>query len=497
MQLRPYQEQQKTELRAGLKTGQLIQMLMSPTGSGKTEVAKSIIEGSQSRQRRAWFIVDSVKLLDQTLARFHKDGLYAGAIQANHPLTDYTKPLQVVTVQSLRGRLDNLLNNYPPELVLIDEAHALHQVHIELIEWCRRRKVPVIGLSATPWRRGLGRVFDRLICTVTTADLTDMGFLVPTVCYAPTIPSLKGVKTKPNGDWVEDELAQVMGDAQLMGDVVQHWRELGENRKTMVFACNVEHSKRLAKEFCQAGVAAAHIDGYMPTDEANELFKLYQQGKIRVLVSVAMLIKGVDDPSTSCIVIARPTRSIMLHFQMVGRGLRLSPDTGKTDCIIIDHSGNLLRNGKPTDDVPQVMDTGEGDRVDRRPQEQGDQETKQKPCPKCSFLFVGLLCPKCGNEIVIPDGVAVAAGKLTKLEDRRNVLGPTSKQHVFAELLGYAQSKGKKEGWAQYAYQAFMKELVDRSWVGTVQPKAPSPEMENWVKGYNVRKAKSLQKRRA
>lgn len=494
MQLRPYQTQQVQELRQGIALGKLVQMLMSPTGSGKTEVAKKIIVGSQEKKRRIWFIVDSVKLLDQTLARFHKDGLYAGAIQADHPCTDYSKPIQVATVQSLRSRLDYLLNNYRPDLILIDEAHAVFQVHIELIEWCRRNKVPVIGLSATPWRRGLGKVFDRLICTVSTADLTDMGFLVPTICYAPGVPSLKGVKTKANGDFIEDELAKVMGDAKIMGDVVSHWRQLGENRKTMVFACDVLHSKSLAERFCQAGVKAAHIDGYMPAQEAEEIFRLYQKGEIKVLVSVAMLIKGVDDPSTSCIVIARPTKSLMLHYQMLGRGLRLSPDTGKKDCIIIDHSGNLLLNGMPTDPVPTVMDTGEGERVDRKQADMGDQEKKTKPCPKCKFMFAGLMCPKCGHEIVIPDGVVVASGKLVKLDDRAKVLGPTSKEAIFSQLLGYAQSKGKKDGWAQYAYQAFMKELPDRSWIGKVGPKAPTEEISQWVKGYNVRRAKRAEK---
>lgn len=491
MQLRPYQQQQDFELRKGISLGATIQMLMSPTGSGKTEVAKHIIAGAQAKNRKAWFIVDSLKLLDQTLERFHKDGLVAGAIQSDHPLTDYRKPIQVATIQSLRPRLDYMLNHHKPHLVLIDEGHVIHEAHIELINWCRRNKVPVIGLSATPWRRGLGRIFDRLINCISLSELTDLGFLVPTVCYAPSVPSLKGVSTKPNGDWIEDELATVMGDAKLLGDVVSHWKELGQNRKTLVFACNVQHSKKLAEQFLKAGVAAAHIDGYMPPHETEEILRQYKAGRIRVLVSVAMLIKGFDDPSTSCLVIARPTKSLMLHYQMIGRGLRLSPETGKIDCIIIDHSGNLLLNGKPTDEVPDAMDNGEGERLDRRPQDKGDQEKKTKPCQKCSFVFSGLLCPKCGNEIVIPDGVAVATGKLVKLDDRRKVLGPTSKQHTFCELLGYARETGKKDGWAQYAYQAFMKELPDRAWIGTVQPKPPSEDMKSWVKGYNVRRAKS------
>ncbi|MFB8832066.1 DEAD/DEAH box helicase [Azotobacter sp. CWF10] len=301
-----------------------------------------------------------MSLLDQALSRFHQSGLYAGAIQADHPCTDYGKPIQICTVQSLRPRLQHLLAAQPPDLVLIDEAHILHKPHLELIDWCRANRVPVIGLSATPFRRGLGKIFDRLVSCITTEELTEQGYLVPTQCWAPFVPSLKGVGTQANGDWIEDELAEVMGDAQLVGDIVSHWKALGENRKTLVFACNVMHSKRLAEAFFAAGVMAAHIDGYMPPHEVDEILRLYKAGRIKVLVSVAMLIKGFDDPEIACLVLARPTQSLMLHYQMLGRGLRPSPETGKTDCLIIDHAGNLLLNGRPTDTLPDRLDTGEG-----------------------------------------------------------------------------------------------------------------------------------------
>lgn len=497
MELRPYQNYQIGMLKQGIVSKLGIQMLMSPTGSGKTEVAKAIIQGAQAKGRRAWFIVDSVNLLDQTLTRFHKDGLYAGAIQADHPCTDHSKPLQVATVQSLRPRLQQLLSHRPPELVLIDEAHVLFQVHIELIEWCRTKGVPVIGLSATPWRRGLGNVFDRLVACVTIQDLTDQGYLVPTQLYAPFVPSLKGVKTSSNGDWIEDELAQVMGDAKLVGDIVQHWKELGENRKTLVFACNVAHSKQIAEAFFNAGVMAAHIDGYMDRSEQDEIMRLYKAGKIKVLVSVAMLIKGFDDPATSCLILARPTRSLMLHYQMLGRGLRLSPETGKVDCIIIDHAGNLLLNGKPCDEIPDSLDTGEGDPVDRRKDDNKEVEKKDKACPKCTFVFSGMLCPRCGHEVEIPDGVPVVNGKLVKLEDRKSQIGPKNKERIFSELVGYARDKGKKDGWAFYAYRAFMGEVPAKDWQMSPQALTPSTETSNWIKGYNIRRFKGAQKRNA
>lgn len=494
MQLRAYQNDQVSDLREGIRQQFLVQMLMSPTGSGKTEVAKYVIANAAAKQNKVWFIVDSVKLLDQTLARFHADGIYAGAIQSNHPCTDYSKVVQVATVQSLGPRLDWLLRTQPPKLVVIDEAHVLFKAHQDLIQWCRKNKVPVIGLSATPFKRGLGKIYDRLVNRISTKQLTDQGFLVPAECYAPHVPDLKGVGTSTGGDWAEDELARVMGGADILGDVVSHWKQLGENRQTLVFACNVHHAKQLAESFFNAGVMAAHIDGYMHSDESDEIIRLYKSGKIKVLVSVGMLAKGFDDPRTSCIVIARPTKSLMLHYQILGRVLRIFE--GKTNGIIIDHAGNLLRNGLPTDPLPDRLDMGDGDPVDRaKPDNNPDKEGKTKPCPTCSYVMTGLICPRCGFEIKIDAGVEVAAGVLVKLADRKTKLAPNTKQHAYAELLGYAQMKGKSPMWAQGAYQAFMAEPIQREWVNTVASVPPGEPMQQWVKGYNVRRAKS--KRRA
>lgn len=493
MELRDYQHEQIHLLRQGIVDKLLIQMLMSPTGSGKTEVAKTIMYGAYTKGRKTYFIVDSLKLLDQTIRRLSKQ-MGVGVVQGDHILTDYSKPIQIISVQTLRTRLDLLLRNHPPELVIIDEAHVLHQAHLTLIDWCRSNGVPVIGLSATPFRKGLGKVFDQLVANITIEELTERGFLVPAVCYAPHIPSMKGVKTNADGDWVEDELAKVMGDAKIVGDVVEHWKELGEDRQTLVFACNVKHARQLAAAFFKAGVMAAHIDGYMPPDESNEVLRLYEERKIRVLISVGMIAKGFDSPQTSCLVIARPTRSLMLHYQILGRGLRICPETGKTDCIIIDHSGNLLLNGKPTDPMPDTLDMGEGDNPDRARQ-RNESEPKEHPCQQCSYLHIGSICPKCGHRLEVAQGITTANGKLVPLEDRKKIISPNHKTEVYEQLLGYAQEHNKKAGWAYYAYRAFMGENPSKDAQLHGKPRAAGEELVRWVKGYNVRRAKGYQKR--
>lgn len=252
--LRPYQDQALNELRRGIRDGILVQMLMAPTGAGKTTIASAMKQGACAKGRRAFFIVDSLELVDQAASRFYQDGLQVGVIQGDHTWTDYSKPVQVCTIQTLRSRWKDLADHLKPDLVVIDEAHVLHKMHKEIIAECVERKIPVVGLSATPFRKGLGQIFGRLVVTASLSDLTQQGYLVPAECYAPHIPDMKGVKTTADGDWAEDALAEVMGSAKIMGDVVTNWIMHAKDRQTVVFACNVAHSRELARQFNTAGM---------------------------------------------------------------------------------------------------------------------------------------------------------------------------------------------------------------------------------------------------
>ncbi len=329
--LRGYQLDALNELRNGIRAKTGPQCLMLPTGAGKTTVASAMKQGVQERGKRAFFVVDSLELVDQAVERFVADGLDVGVIQGQHEMTNYRCPIQVATIQTLRSRWEHIAQGFKPDLLVIDECHVLHKAHLEIIEECNKAGVPVIGLSATPFRRGLGRVFKRLVVGTTLAELTEQGFLVPARCYAPSIPDLKGLKTTTTGDWADDALAEVMGDAKIMGDVVENWLHLAEGRQTVVFGCNVAHSRELARQFMQAGIRAAHIDGYMDTGERTVIIDQFRRNNITVLCNVAVLTKGFDAPETACVVLARPTKSLMMHYQMMGRGLRTAD--GKKDCL--------------------------------------------------------------------------------------------------------------------------------------------------------------------
>lgn len=485
--LREYQLDALNELRKGIQAKTGPQCLMLTTGAGKTTVASAMKQGVQERGKRAFFVVDSLELVDQAVERFVADGLDVGVIQGQHEMTNYRCPIQVATIQTLRSRWEHIAQAFKPDLLVIDECHVLHKAHLEIIEECNKAGVPVIGLSATPFRRGLGRVFNRLVVGTTLAELTEQGFLVPARCYAPSVPDLKGLKTTTTGDWADDALAEVMGEAKIMGDVVENWLHLAEGRQTVVFGCNVAHSRELARQFMQAGIRAAHIDGYMDTGERTVIIDQFRRNNITVLCNVAVLTKGFDAPETACVVLARPTKSLMMHYQMMGRGLR--PASGKTDCIIIDHAGNCLRSGVPTEPLPTELDDGKGDNPDRRKREQERAERLPRPCPKCSFVFSVSICPACGFAPKSHEDVEWVDGKLVPIgESKRKTFTTAEKQDIYAQLLGYAASHGLKPGWAYFKCKEYCGS-APRDTRG-VSSKRPTPELSSWIKHKQIQWAK-------
>lgn len=488
-QLRQYQTQALTELRQGIRSGAKAQLLMAPTGSGKTTIASAIKLGACAKGKKAFFIVDSLELVDQAARRFLEDGMWVGVIQGDHIMTDYAAPVQVATIQTLKRRWNQMPDSVRPDLLIIDEAHVLHQAHEDIIKWCKDNGVPVIGLSATPFRKGLGKIFDRLVVTITTAELMEAGYLCPARCYAPNIPDLKGVKTNSSGDWDAEAVAEIMGDNGLMGDVVEQWLKLAEGRQTIVFGSNVAHSRALCDRFRQVGIEAAHIDGYDSDKQGRtDTINAFRRGEIQVLCNVAVLTKGFDAPETGCVVLARPTKSLMLHIQMIGRGLRTAD--GKSDCIIIDHAGNCLLNGLPDASLPQELHDGESGRnLDRKEREQKD--PVEKPCGSCGFVSTKHVCPSCGFKPEVRQDVEVVEGELyeiTKDNAPKEKWSTEELASLYAELKGYARAKGYNPGWAFHK----CREYAGRAPRNTNQigPAAPSQQTLNIVKHLTIKAAK-------
>lgn len=488
--LRNYQVEALTNLRRAIRAGSRAIVLQLPTAGGKTTVAAEVMKGAVAKGNKAWFIVDSVELVNQSHERFEHEGLETGVIMGQDERTDYSKPVQVATIQTLRNRWGKVAQALRPTVIVVDECHVFHQAHATLLEESVKSGAVVIGLSATPWRKGLGKHFDEIVVGATTERLTDEGYLCPATYYAPISPDLAGVKTSNNGDWQEDALAEVMGDAELLGDIVQHWQQLAHDRQTIVFACNVGHSRSLCAAFQRIGIKADHIDGYMnDPEERKRIINAYKAGEIQVLCNCQILTKGFDAPQTGCLVLARPTKSMMLHYQMLGRGLRIHP--GKEDCIILDHAGNI-RNGLPTDPVPTTLDDGKlGHQLDRKKQEKD--EPLAKPCPSCNYVSALHKCPACGFQPERRHDVEVKEGVLYPVtQTKEPKWTPEGIQALYAEMLYYARMKGFRDGWAYHQCREFAGRAPRNT--RQIPPQQPSAKTLGIIKHIQIRKAKARAK---
>jgi len=326
--LRPHQSKAIALLRDALRSGSKRPMLMAPTGAGKTVLAASIIDLARTKGSRVIFTVPAITLVDQTVREFYAEGIRdVGVIQADHPMTDASKPVQIASIDTLRRR------ELPPaQLVIVDEAHrksAFLESWLADEDWL---DVPFIGLSATPWSKGLGRLYDRLIIAATTAELIEKGYLSRFRVFAPSHPDLSGVRTA-RGDYVESELSEAMRRGTLVADVVETWLRQAERRPTLCFAVDRVHAKTLQTQFLAAGVRCGYLDARTPTLEREAIRKQFQAKELEVVCNVGVLTTGVDW-DVRCIVLARPTKSEILYTQIIGRGLRTAE--GKDDCLARD-----------------------------------------------------------------------------------------------------------------------------------------------------------------
>lgn len=489
MELRPYQADAVQQARDNRRNDILRQIICLPTGAGKTETAIDVMRSAVSKGKRVAFIANRVTLIEQAARRLAASGLDVGVIQSDNTRR-LDAPVLVCSIQTLarRGLPD-------VDLIIIDEAHGVAGSSHYRDLLFRYNALPVIGLSATPFAKGLGKhydelggpLFERIVATVSIRDLIDLGFLVDCDIYAPSDPDLSGVKLRKNefgeDDFNQKQLAAAVDKPSLVGDIVTHWKRLGRDLPTVCFATSIAHSKHIAREFNAAGVPAEHVDCYTDEDERRDILARVTSGETRVISNVGILTEGWDMPACGVMILARPTRSLTRWIQMAGRVLR--PYPGKERAIVLDHGGSAARLGYPTDDLPLELDDGS-------PKKQGGgrekDEPKPKKCPSCSYMKPAKVhaCPGCGFEPERQSVIEVADGELVKLKRARK---PTreEKQAAYSALLWMAHQKGRKLGWAAHLYREIFG-VWPRGLDDTPAP--ASEDLIRWVRSSDIRYAK-------
>lgn len=476
--LRDYQLNGLDRLRSNIKDGVRRQVFQLATGGGKTKVAAALAQLAAEKRKRVWFMADRIELVDQASARFDAEQIPHGVIQGNHYRWRPGELVQVCTIQTVLAR-----RNLPmPDLLIVDECHAGGK---RLNDWIASQGCVVIGMSATPWTKGLGKVYEKLVVGATTKQLIDLGFLVDIQAWSPSTPDLTGVKVVA-GEWEDRALAKACDQPKLVGDIVSTWIEKGENRQTIAFAVDVAHSRHIVESFQAAGVDAAHVDGYEMPERRRLTIERFRRGDLKLICNVGILDKGFDVPEASCLIMARPIRSsLMLHIQQLGRVLRTAP--GKADAIVLDHAGNLERHGFPTDVLPDTLDDG----TKKLKEKAKPQEKLPKRCPKCHHVKpAGVhVCPKCGFAPERPNAVFHEAGEL------RKVMRTDDKRQIWAEVRYVQLERGRQDGWAAHKYRE-----ITGVWprgMDNVEPAPPSQYVINKIRQSDIAFAKSRGKQSA
>jgi superfamily II DNA or RNA helicase len=491
LDLRPYQADTLVALRNGFAAGRRTQILYAPTGAGKTEMAIALLDATRDKKNNSAMILDRIILCDQTSQRLEKYSIPHGVLQAGHWRFRPYENIQICSAQTLEKRGD-----FPDlKLLVVDECHTTRAQTIEFIK--SNPDVKVIGLTATPFTKGLGKIYEGVISTITTKELVDQKVLVPLRVFIAKEIDMTGAK-KVAGEWSQQE-ATTRG-MKITGDIVAEWVKktheiFGRPRKTIVFCSGVNHGADLAKKFADAGYNFISIsykdDDQFKADVIEDFAK--PDTEINGLIATDILTKGFDVSDVMIGISARPfSKSLSSHIQQMGRVMRGMPHAPeeKPYSVWLDHSGNYLRFQEDWDDVYNngVHELDEG--REKTKKEKTDKEKKESCCPRCSHVWQAYTdtCLSCGYIRERKNQVEAVAGELHELKTANKL---DNKQDYWS----MCQFKIKYGGWNEKRALAAYKTKFG-VWPKALhkEPMTPSPQFERDAKASLIRYLKGKAK---
>lgn len=387
-----------------------------PTGGGKTVVAAQIVKGELDAGGRVLFLANRREQVRQARAQMMKVGILdddIDIIMANGDEFDPEASVYIASVHTLDSWRRRGITFPPGTLVIPDEAH-----HACSPQWMRilgrYPKARILGLTATPYRldgKGLGRVFQAVVGDHQHRELFDRGVLAePRDIYSidreMIEEELRGMKRGKSGDYAREELSRKVRRKPLVKSYVRHYGDYGQGKRAVVYAVDIAHASIICEHFRGAGYDAEMLSSETPLPDRNRILADFKSGKVRILVNCEILTEGWDMPSAMVCICARPTLSVALWDQMIGRFLR---PYGKQRPIILDHAGNVHRHGFPWVEPWRKWSLDAGLKKRRKG------EPVMKDCPACERAIPAgcLTCPECGHEFPEPKPLEVN-GRLVK-----------------------------------------------------------------------------------
>jgi len=448
MKLRDYQQTLADRVRCAFRDRHRRPLVCLSTGGGKTVIFSYITSNAVALGNRTWIIAHRKELIRQAGDTLSQFGVHHAVIKAGRPADDGCM-VQVASIQSLPSRIGKI---QPPDLIIIDEAHhAISGAYRRVLDAYPQARV--IGVTATPCRldgRGLGDVFDALIEGPDLGWLTENGFLSPARYFAPPVPlDLSGVR-RARGDYETAALEAAMNKPAITGDAVEHYRKFCDGQPMLSFCVSVAHAKAVAEQYQAAGYRAAAVDGAMRDDERDDRIQGLATGKWQVITSCDLIGEGLDVPVCVAAQLLRPTESLILHLQQIGRVLRKAE--GKTHAIILDHVGNCQRHGLAHDARQWTLEgrkskPKEGEILVRECPECYSAHKPAPVCPYCEFQYPAR--PKSKAEIRAGELEEIKAVQIRKKAEERDCR--TLEDFI---RLGTERGYSKPVVWAQIRMKA-------------------------------------------
>ncbi len=460
----PHQRQQIATVASELHAGRLRILVQLATGGGKTHEIAAIADAACAAELRVLILATRTRLVRQIHERLEGFGIRHGVIAASLPgLCNYTARVQVASIDTLyrRALIAGKIPLPSADVLMFDEAHlSTAESRLRILQ-----SYPLaqrLGFTATPARksgRSLSAAFDSLILGPSIKDLTDAGLLVPTRIFNTPIVTAAELRALPedtDNDYKPAALGELFSRPKLVGDVVTNWLRIANRKRTVCFATNKAHAAALLDSFRREGVAAEMLTDADDEATREEVIGRLEAGENSVVINCFLMSYGVDIPTVECIILARPTRSLTMYLQMVGRGLRAAP--GKTDCILIDH-GHVVENlGLPQSDYGWTLQAGHNVNAEAlKASSRKSTVEKTRTCGQCTALWLtsehGNTCPECGW--VAPQkskAIVVEDADLEEIADDLVDVTPADPrvERFYREALGWNQ-KHKPHKWQENA----------------------------------------------
>ncbi len=444
--LYPYQQSMVSQARKHIADGAKGVLIQSPPGSGKSIIIAEIAKLATDKENHVMFLIHRKELADQIADTFRQ-----------HEVND-----RYVTIMTV-GKVANRLGKLPkPSIIITDETHHSRASTYRKIYDYYNDAIR-LGFTATPWRmsgKGFLDIYDVMVEGQSVNWLIDKNFLAPYDYYAPTLADVDKLKKSSTGDYTKQSMDESV--KAIFGDVATHYNKLAAGKKSIVYAHSIEASRRMALEFQRAGINAIHADSLTPAKERTEIMNGFKDGTIQVLCNVDLISEGFNVPDCSCVIMIRPTASLVLYLQQAMRSMRYQPNK---KAIIIDHVGNYMRHGLPnTDRQWTIEDVEKSSKKKDRPSDL----ISLTSCPHCFAVIESgnSPCPLCGIEIVVEakdlEVVDVDLNKIDQVSfqtDYRKIRiqkeyanKQTSELNTIEDYYLYAKSRGYKDSWIKFQH---------------------------------------------